>query len=96
MAQLSREMLQEGIQAFIDHDAERARKVAERDAEMDQLYRMVFKRLISLMSKHPGVVERGTYLLWCAHNLERIADRVTNLAEQVIFMTTGNISELTV
>jgi phosphate transport system protein len=94
MADVSREMLGDCIQAFLTHDAERARQIADRDAEMDRLYKSVFDRLIKVMSEHPKLVERATYLMWCGHNLERIADRVTNLAEQVIFMSTGDLKEI--
>jgi phosphate transport system protein len=61
---------------------------------MDHLYRTVFERLIELMAKHPNYIAVATYMSWCAHNLERIADRVTNIVEQVIFMNTGDMTEL--
>ena len=48
------------------------------------------------MARDPETISRGTYLLWCAHNLERIGDRVTNIAERVIFMATGTMKELNV
>ncbi len=94
MAELSQEMLIACIEAFIAHDAKRASEIAARDDEMDQLYKSLFDRLIKVMGEHPKLIPRATYLMWCGHNLERIADRVTNLAEQVIFMTTGQLKEL--
>ena len=58
------------------------------------MYRAVFDELVKIMSKTPGSATRATYLLWCAHNLERIGDRVTNIAERVIFVNTGDMQEL--
>lgn len=94
MGELSRQMLSDCIQAYLNRDEAWAREIAERDSEMDEMYQAVYHRLIKIMIKKPDLVTRATYLMWCAHNLERIADRVTNLAEQVIFMTTGAIGEL--
>jgi phosphate transport system protein len=82
--------------AFTKRDAEAARQIAERDSEIDELYEDVFHRLIKIMAKEPEMVTRCTYLTWCAHNLERIADRVTNITEQIVFMTTGQIGEFNV
>jgi phosphate transport system protein len=94
MAELSQAMLTDCIEAFITHDAKRASEIAARDTEMDQLYKVLFDRLIKVMGEHPKLIPRATYLMWCGHNLERIADRVTNLAEQIVFMTTGQMKEL--
>lgn len=96
MAEVSRQMLADSIQAFLTRDVTWARQIAERDVEMDQLYKEVFNRLVEVMGEKKGMVTRATYMLWCAHNLERIADRVTNIAERVIFMTTGDLRELNV
>ncbi len=94
MGELSQKMLADCLQAYIKQDSNWATEIAAMDPEMDQLYKSVFDRLIEIMSKDPDVVVRGTYLLWTAHNLERIADRVTNVAERIIFMTTGDLQEL--
>lgn len=96
MADLARAMLEESLSAYLERNAERARVVAARDDEMDWLYRAVFDELVEIMSKTPGSATRATYLLWCAHNLERIGDRVTNIAERVIFVNTGDMKELNV
>jgi len=96
MAQLSRQMLRESLDAFIERDAQKARAIAQRDEEIDLLYRAIFDELVEIMALKPESVERATYLLWCAHNLERIGDRVTNIAERVVFMTTGDMKELNV
>lgn len=94
MGEIARHMLQDVMLAFTTRDVEAARKVAERDSEVDELYDDSIHRLIKVMIKEPEMVTRCTYLSWCAHNLERIADRVTNITEQIIFMTTGEMSEL--
>ena len=94
MGEIARQMLADVMVAFTSRDNESAKKIADRDAEVDDLYQDVIHRLIKIMVKEPEMVTRCTYLSWCTHNLERIADRVTNLAEQIIFMTTGQIKEL--
>jgi phosphate transport system protein len=94
MGEISRQMLADSIQAFAQRDIEWARQIAAQDSKMDELYQDVFHRLIKIMAKKPDMVTRCTYLMWSAHNLERIADRVTNIAEQIVFMTTGNLGEL--
>lgn len=96
MAELSRQMLADCLNAYIQRDADWARRIAAQDAEMDQLYKAVFDRLIEIMAKKTELIPRATYLSWTAHNLERIADRVTNIAERIIFMTTGDVKELNV
>jgi phosphate transport system protein len=96
MAQIAREMLRSSMKAFVDHDAVTAKATASRDEEMDFLYKAIFDELVNIMVKNPQSVERATYLLWTAHNLERIGDRVTNIAERVVFMSTGDIEELNV
>jgi len=93
MAELSRKMLADSIQAFIKRDPVWAREIAQRDNEIDELYTVLFQRLIKIMGKDHDMVTRCTYLLWCSHNLERIADRVVNITEQILFMTTGMLKE---
>jgi len=94
MAQLAREMLRDGLDSFITRDVQKARSVATRDDEMDLLNRAIFDELVEIMAERPDGVERATYLLWCSHNLERIGDRVTNIVERVVFMTTGDMEDL--
>jgi phosphate transport system protein len=94
MADAAREMLHRGLDAFVHKDVEAARAVAAEDDEIDHLYKAIFDELLGIMARDPGSIQRGTYLLWCAHNLERMGDRVTNIAERVIFMMTGTMKEL--
>ncbi|MBN2084246.1 MAG: phosphate signaling complex protein PhoU [Anaerolineales bacterium] len=91
MGELCRKMLAESLQTFAARDPKAAHRVGEQDDEIDRLYRALFDRVVAAMAKDPSIVERGTYLLWIAHNLERIGDRITNISERVIFMTTGRI-----
>ena len=94
MADIGRELLMEALDAFIEQDADRARQVAARDDEVDQLYEQVYRELLTFMIADPRTVPRATHLLWVAHNLERIADRVTNICERTIFSVTGEIEEM--
>lgn len=96
MAELSRAMLREQLTAFVNRDAATARRLAEQDEEVDRLYDQVFRELLIFMMNDPRTITRATYLLWVAHNLERIADRTTNIGERVVFLTTGQIEELNV
>lgn len=94
MAETARTMLRQGLDAFVARDVAAARAVADEDDTIDHYYKAVFDELLSIMARDPASIPRGTYLLWCAHNLERIGDRVTNIAERVVFMTTGMMKEL--
>jgi phosphate transport system protein len=93
MAEISRSMLADSIQAYMKRNPTWAREIAARDNEIDELYNIVFQRLIKIMVKEHDMVTRCTYLMWCSHNLERIADRVINISEQIVFMTTGMLKE---
>jgi phosphate transport system protein len=94
MAQKATEMLDQSLEAFVNRDEEMARRVILRDDEVDGLYNQVFRELISFMVEDPRSITRATRLLWVAHNLERIADRVTNMCERVVFLVTGKMEEL--
>jgi phosphate transport system protein len=63
---------------------------------MDVLYRAILDELVEIMAKRPDSVQRANLLLWCAHNIERIGDRVTNIAERVVFVSTGVMEELNI
>ena len=94
MANIAREMTRGALDAFIRRDAELARQIAARDDEIDQLYQQVFRELLTYMLEDPKNISRATYLLWVAHNLERVGDRATNLCERAIFISTGELGEL--
>jgi phosphate transport system protein len=94
MANVSCEMLRASLDAFIARDAMAAKTVVARDDEIDQLYDQVFRELLTYMLQDPRTINRATFLLWVAHNLERIGDRATNISERVVFMATGKLEEL--
>ena len=96
MAEMARAMLADSITAFINDDATAAREIAERDDEVDALYDQVYRELLTYMMADPATINRATHLLWAAHNLERIADRVTNVCERVVFAVTGEMEEINV
>ncbi|MFZ3090156.1 MAG: phosphate signaling complex protein PhoU [Nitrospirota bacterium] len=89
-------MLERALKAFISRDAKTARAICDEDDEVDALYDQIYRELILLMIENPKKIEGATYLIWLAHNLERIADRVTNIAERVVFMVTGKMEEMNV
>lgn len=94
MADVACEMLHASLDAFLARDPDAARAVATRDDELDKLDDQVFRELLTYMLQDPRNINRATFLLWVAHNLERIGDRVTNVSERVIFMITGKLEEL--
>ena len=94
MADIAREILIEALDAYTEMDAERARQIARRDDEVDRLYEQVYRELLTFMISDPRTITRATHLLWVAHNVERIADRVTNICERVVFVVTGQIEEM--
>lgn len=96
MAELARAMLSDSITAFIHADAEAARQIVGRDDAVDDLYDQIYRELLTYMMADPSSINRATRLLWAAHNLERIADRVTNICERVVFAVTGALEELAV
>jgi phosphate transport system protein len=96
MAELARGMLRESLDAFVRRDAETAVIVAARDDAVDALYDRVYRDLLAFMIEDPGTIQRATWLLWTAHNLERIADRATNICERVVYLVTGQIEEINV
>jgi phosphate transport system protein len=91
MAEACREMLTDSITAFINFDAEAARSLVHRDDDVDALYDQIYRELLTYMMNDPSTINRATHLLWAAHNLERIADRVTNICERVVFAVTGSL-----
>ncbi len=94
MAQISQDMLRQSLDAFVSGNPEQALAITQIDDEVDQLYNQIFRELISFMIEDPRTVTRAMYLLFCAHNVERIADRVTNICERVVFVVTGRMEEI--
>ena len=96
MARMARSMLQRSLQAFIQHDVESAKAIAAEDDAIDQIYERVYRELLDFMIQDPSTIDRATWLLWVAHNLERIADRVTNICERTVYEVTGQMVEMNV
>jgi phosphate transport system protein len=96
MAEIGTEMLMGSMEAYKDRDPERARAICNQDDEVDALYDQVYRELLTFMINDPRTIQRATYLIWVAHNLERIADRVTNICERVVYLVEGRIEELNV
>ena len=96
MSEIARTMLHDAITAFIEDDEASARAIVARDDEVDALYEQIYRELLTFMLADPTTIDQATHLLWVAHNLERIADRVTNICERVVFAATGQLEELAV
>ncbi|OQY23298.1 MAG: phosphate transport system regulatory protein PhoU [Chloroflexi bacterium] len=96
MAEKGVSMLRRALAAFIERDAEAAMQIGSEDNEVDNLYDQVYRELLTFMIADPRTINRATSLLWVAHNLERIADRVTNICERVVYMVTGQMEEMNV
>ncbi len=94
MAEKAQLMLHRSLDALVERDAELAVQICKDDDEVDALYDQVYKDLLVYMINDPETIDRATHLLWVAHNLERIADRSTNIAERVVFLVTGHMQEL--
>jgi phosphate transport system protein len=93
MAEKTNDMLRAALDAFIRRDAAAARAVIAQDDVVDNLYDQVFRELLTYMAEDPKTISRATRLIWVAHNLERSADRVTNICERTIFVVTGQVEE---
>ena len=94
MAEACQEMLRQALDAFTRHDADAARSVCRRDDEIDNLYVQIFRELLTYIAEDSRTVTRALNLLFAAHNLERIGDRITNIGERVIYAATGQLEEL--
>ncbi len=96
MAKIASSMLHRALTAFVNEDAEAAKAIPEEDDEVDGLYNQVYRELMTYVISDPRTIDRANYLLWAAHNLERMADRVTNICERTIFIVTGEMTEIDV
>ena len=93
MSDLATEMLRGSLDALVERDVEEAKRVWRSDDEVDDLYNQVYNELLGFMIEDPKTITRATWLLWVAHDIERIADRATNIAERVVFLVTGRMVE---
>ncbi|MBN2399109.1 MAG: phosphate signaling complex protein PhoU [Candidatus Aminicenantes bacterium] len=93
MAEKTNAMIRMSLDSFITQDVIEAKAIIEMDNEIDALYEQILRELLTYMMEDPKTITRAVYLIWVSHNLERIADRVTNICERIIFMVTGEICE---
>ena len=94
MAEKGVDMLHRSLTAFVNEDIEAARKIPVEDDVVDALYNQIYRELMTLVIADPTNIERANWLLWVAHNLERFADRVTNICERTVYIATGELTEI--
>jgi phosphate transport system protein len=94
MTELGLDMLHRALGAFVAGDVDTARSIPQEDDQIDHLYNQVYRELVTYMIDDTSTIDRANYLLWAAHNLERMADRVTNICERTVYMVTGEMREL--
>ena len=94
MAQVGVDMLHHALTAFVNEDVEAAQSIPVQDDEVDALYNQVYRELMTFVIQDAKTIERANWLLWVAHNLERVADRVTNICERTVFIVTGEMTEI--
>ena len=94
MGEITIEMINKSLQSFLNRDAELAMQVVSLDNTVDGLYDQIFRELLTFMMGDPMTINRATRLIWVAHNLERAADRATNISERVVFTVTGKMEEI--
>lgn len=94
MTDLGMDMLHRALTAFLARDAETARAIPAEDDQVDNLYNRIYRKLLKQIINDPSTVDNATRLMWAAHNLERMADRVTNICERIVFVVTGETREL--
>ena len=96
MAEKTIDMIKRSLEAFVRRNAKAARTICGEDDEVDKLYDQVYRELLTFMIEDPKTITKATYLMWAAHNLERIADRATNICERIVFLVTGTMEEINV
>ncbi len=96
MAEKATDMLKRTLDAFLKRDAKTAVLICNEDDEVDLLQEQVYRELLTYMIEDPKTISRATYLIWVSHNLERIADRVTNICERIVFLATGSLTDIQV
>jgi phosphate transport system protein len=93
MVEIAVEMINKALRAYAERDDKSARLICDQDDQVDELYNQVYRELLTIMIEDPRTITRATYLIWTSHNIERIADRVTNICERIIFLVTGEMVE---
>ena len=94
MAKLGLDMLRRSLDAFVAGDEKIAREIPDEDDAVDELYNQIYLKLVEQMIAEPETIDRANHMMWAAHNLERMADRVTNICERIVYVATGEMREL--
>lgn len=94
MASFGLDMLRRALDAFVISDETTAREIPMEDAKVDQLYNQIYHKLMQQMTVDISTIDRASHIMWAAHNLERMADRVTNICERIVYVATGEMKEL--
>jgi phosphate transport system protein len=94
MARLGLDMLRRALDAFVVGDEKTARDIPKEDDLVDHLYNQIYNKLVDQMIADPATIDRANHMMWAAHNLERMADRVTNICERIVYVATGEMREL--
>jgi phosphate transport system protein len=93
MAERATSMLRRSLAGFIERDVSAAEQIANEDDDVDALYHPVYRELLTIMLADQRTIDQATKLLWVAHNLERVADRVQNICEQIVYVVSGHMQE---
>lgn len=94
MASFGLDMLRRALDAFVISDETTAREIPMEDAKVDRLYNQIYHKLMQQMTVDISTIDRASHIMWAAHNLERMADRVTNICERIVYVATGEMKEL--
>jgi len=94
MADKATSMLHRALGAFVSEDLAAAYAIPKEDAEVDELYITIYRKIVQNMIKNPEKIDHTNQILWVIHNLERTADRVTNICERIVFIVSGELLEL--
>jgi phosphate transport system protein len=94
MADQGLNMLRRALDAFVISDVDTAREIPLEDAKVDDLYNLIYRQLMEEMVADITTIDRANHIMWAAHNLERMSDRVTNICERIIYVVTGEMKEM--
>ena len=94
MSKLTVDMLHRAVGAFVRLDVEQAQKIPAEDDQVDALYVQVYRELVQIMTTDSSTIDQSNHLMWAAHNLERMADRATNICERAVYVATGKLVEI--
>ncbi len=94
MAELAVSMLHRALSAFVNEDMDQAIRIPDEDDEVDELFNKAYRSIVNSMIANPAIIDDASFLLWIVHNLERLADRVTNICERTVFIISGEMMEM--